>query len=88
MTHKTPANWLAVELHDSWGVESEITLCGNKGRAIIISGLSEESARLIAAAPDLLEALKAMRECYMSGYFDDKAIDQTVSAITKAEGKQ
>lgn len=46
---------------------------------------SDANARLIAAAPDLLEALKALRSACM-GMVPDCA-DQVDAAIAKAEGE-
>lgn len=47
---------------------------------------TEEDARLIAAAPDLLEALIECLECEFS-VSDKAAISRARAAIAKAEGK-
>lgn len=54
----------------------------------------EGNARLIAAAPDLLEALRALAEC-VEGYRQtgclgawDKPLGEARAAIAKAEGEQ
>lgn len=82
----TKNNWKAVEVNDSWGIESDITIGGNKGRGIIISGLIKEYADKIAAVDDLLEALKS--------FFEDNGVQERArsyekarAAIAKAEGK-
>jgi len=45
------------------------------------------NARLIAAAPELMEALKAMLEVWEHGGVDDYPIAQARAAIYKATGK-
>jgi hypothetical protein len=50
----------------------------------------EANARLIAAAPDLLEALRAMVKnfrSYSECRGDDDVLDQALAAIAKAEGR-
>ena len=54
-------------------------------------GFTEESARLIAAAPDLLEALQAMATEFDSGDVNDgewAAIQKARTAIAKAMGEK
>ena len=46
-------------------------------------GIMEANARLIAAAPDLLAALKAAVACRIDGNW----YEQSKAAIAKAEGK-
>jgi hypothetical protein len=46
----------------------------------------EANARLIAAAPDLLEALKGI-VCEYEDSFHDPRLDQARAAIAKAEGR-
>ncbi|HSG19548.1 MAG TPA: hypothetical protein VLA31_02160 [Burkholderiaceae bacterium] len=48
---------------------------------------TDANARLIAAAPDLLEALKAMLEYYGSHTACVECQDMARAAIAKAEGK-
>ncbi len=47
----------------------------------------EPNARLIAAAPDLLESLKALIEPCRHRTTDDSHIDMIEAAIAKAEGR-
>lgn len=54
---------------------------------------TEENARLIAAAPDLLEALRLMRNRFLDtegnhGQWEEEAIDAADAAIAKATGEQ
>ena len=54
-------------------------------------GFTEESARLIAAAPDLLEALQAMSTEFDSNDVNDgewAAIQKARTAIAKATGEK
>lgn len=50
------------------------------------SGKAEANARLIAAAPELLEALKAIESC-LSPDDNDYAAQKVRAAIAKAEGR-
>lgn len=52
---------------------------------IMVSGLSESNARLIAAAPDLLAALKAMVN--EVEFHDHHCVETALAAIAKAEGQ-
>ena len=47
----------------------------------------EANARLMAAAPDLLEALNAMVEYTSSQEYDHAAVKQACAAIAKAKGE-
>lgn len=56
-----------------------------------VCAAQEANARLIAAAPELLEALTRLRDAYVGKYNDSiKAIcwEQAQDAIAKAEGAQ
>ena len=62
--------------------------CGEYNREIDPDG---PNARLIAAAPDLLEALKALRDKvadYELGHMDDPEMLAADAAIAKAEGRE
>ena len=53
----------------------------------ILEGENSFNARLIAAAPDLLEALKALIEiCKTFGVGEDR-LPAAIAALNKAEGK-
>jgi hypothetical protein len=56
----------------------------DKDESVIVFGLSEPDARLSAAAPDMLEALKAIVRHY-SDYLDDPLNKEARAAIAKAE---
>lgn len=47
---------------------------------------AEAYAHLIAAAPDLLAALKAAKDFIGNGYQPPELVDQMFAAISKAEG--
>lgn len=90
MATHTPGPW-AIKKHESSfkpGVFIEDGVCGPDGEQIRVYGMtltsSEEAkanARLIAAAPDLLEALEAaVRDSKNPGQW----IDEARSAIAKA----
>lgn len=76
--------------------EDESVICEIRPRPFLVH-VREENARLIAAAPELLGALKAMREEFVKLYqefdpsgeiavWDQWTVDAD-NAITKAEGK-
>ena len=79
-----------------WLVSSSTIVCDETARIIAnccpvgVPGLdidmedSIDNARLIAAAPDLLEALKGLTE---DDLFSTKYMDMAREAIAKAEGK-
>lgn len=90
----TPGPWLVDHDTDITGSESspEIGCVGKVDIAHVylraVPGKTEANARLIAAAPDLLEALKAvLNSCLDSRGLAD-AYKQARAAIAKAEGKQ
>ena len=71
-------------------VSREISVCANDGGIYVARVSVRENARLIAAAPDLLEELRNMVECWEEG--DDyrpsnAAMAKAKAAIAKAEGK-
>lgn len=78
-----------------WKVEGGYCVTDNNGINILGETLSDAigleehqaNARLIASAPDLLEAVRALLEMITDNRTHGKEIDQAVSAILKAEGK-
>ncbi len=89
-TKCTPSPWYAYKQDSGlWAVRSKAT-----GRAVC-KGLSEGDARVIASAPEILEAcrdtLAQMREQYdpSDGEDDDwcRLFRKLESSIAKAEGK-
>lgn len=87
MPQHTPGPWEVVEYEaeegDFWKEIEPDVACVRKGREAIAN------ARLIAAAPDLLAALKALAKevfgCY--GNAHQAQMDMARAAIAKAEGK-
>ena len=87
MSHHTPGPWKTgtgafadqVFVDDQTGEQGndwgENLICETAG--------SEANARLIAAAPDLLEALKA---CLADDFLAGEVYEQAVNAIARAEG--
>lgn len=49
--------------------------------------LTEHDARLIAAAPEMLEACRAVLAYYTGGRIANPALDAARAAIAKAEGR-
>ncbi len=85
---------------DDGGEESYLVLGPGKCFIAEVSETGEgnalDDARLIAAAPELLEALKAMREDWLTAFDNDvaegnpdavKILKDVDDAITKAEGR-
>lgn len=87
MSH-TPAPWVIVESDDDYLIVNE------KSEACSAEAYGIENARLIAAAPDLLEALKALLNAHERserGHAYGVEIrfaitEQARAAIAKAEG--
>lgn len=92
---KSTEKWTAYEsagFKGEWGVNSDDPALAEAGDEIIVyPSLSEQRARLIAAAPDLLEALKAFEECFVVAggmpFDDDTIVEMARAAIAKAEGR-
>lgn len=94
-TKHTPGPWAAKpkgklgEWHiDSaeWGIAIVAGGAGHEG----FNGRSDENARLIAAAPELLEALKAVDRAWSSDWSKEDCSDVSLligAAIAKAEGR-
>lgn len=97
MAH-TPGPWWVdgpgegIEVHDTFGRTASVW--GDVGE----ESEAWANARLIAAAPDMLDALRAVKsefidmyeECYPNDESDNDvtaAIDMVIAAIAKAEGR-
>lgn len=101
MTKHTPGPWWVCQeldgyvqcrftwVRDQFGLQIASTY--NQTRAELQAPLIEAvaNARLIAAAPDLLEALKLAHDhlCVSPGYEGSKEIAQIRAALDKAEGR-
>lgn len=98
----TPGPWIAERdggmLYLRNGDHTVVALLADDGRAIP-SGLegNDDDARLLAAAPDLLEAAKAMEYCWnelnmaasdAAADLGVKCLDRLIAAIAKAEGRK
>jgi len=89
MSH-TPGPW---HVHP-WGDNSyeinstQLTVCNVPGFSdeTVDSGSAESNARLIAAAPDLLEALEGLMPMWESG-IDEPWVRKARAAIKKAKGE-
>ena len=86
-TKHTPGPWIAQR--DPNAIMADDWCIGAQGQIDSVAVCSERDARLIAAAPDLLEALKCL-----VGWFDDdrmngaeKQIKKARAAIRKATGE-
>jgi hypothetical protein len=79
------ARWFSPE--KAWGVEGPTGVVAAHGQIVFCN--LEADARLIAAAPDLLEALKAVvrGDGIMNCLEFERTIDKAHAAIAKAEGK-
>ncbi|MEY1278511.1 hypothetical protein AB7080_21040 [Providencia rettgeri] len=81
----TPAPWVAAEFLDGFNIKDE-----KYGKHIAFAP-KQNNARLIAAAPELLEALIEMqRNGRKQGWNDiyESSMEKTRLAITKALGQQ
>ena len=79
MTHTQHTPWEAVPFAGAWAVR-------DSRNSPIASGLSEPTARLIAAAPDLLAACKliAANHPQAGGAISEAQLDWVRSAIARA----
>jgi hypothetical protein len=94
MSNHTPGPWLALPTVAPRGWNIEARGC-TYTVAIARDGTgapeNEANARLIAAAPELLEALTRLRDCYSSSHSPStrqSCWDQAIAAISKATGEQ
>jgi hypothetical protein len=99
MTNHTPGPWYIEQFAHPYGKTEDRTITGYTrtgnplriGRAYNVMGPNETdaNARLIAAAPDMLEALKIAQEQYENfagAGKDDGTLGVINSAIAKATG--
>jgi len=87
MSNHTPGPWAVFDFSRDMILDSNGDLI-----AVIIDGKSDETklanARLVAAAPDLLEALEeALKEFLFDCYDDHPLAEKWRAAITKATGE-
>lgn len=90
MSKHTPGPWSAINYHgDRWWINAEI-LTGDSRIAYLGHEATEKDASLIAAAPDLLAAAKAVVEIWDNSgdYIHPKSLmaSDLRHAIRKAEG--
>jgi len=81
MSNHTPGTW---EAKDQWGY---IKVHSADNGVCVIHGLdskAQANARLIASAPDMLDALQAIVDAF--GDRDSILIDQCKAALNKAKG--
>ena len=87
MKPHTPGPWTAIP--DDTGDEREWYVVTEEEGVLALSVSEEADARLIAAAPDLLAALKEMVTWMPSGFApqsQSRAMKMAHDAIAKAEG--
>ena len=87
-TTHTPGNWSVHPVHQTPTTRSHFAVMGNAGLFVASRIEQEADARLIAAAPDLLEALQACvdsQEC--NGYIGTQTLTEANAAIAKALGE-
>lgn len=91
----TPGPWQACDVGDYSDYDGRCrVILGNDLRIAVVLGDHDESAanaRLIAAAPDLLEELEDMVslvEYLMNDSYDNKETAEARAAIAKAKGDQ
>lgn len=79
------AGRLPARVGDGFGYGGESTVILGDGLVIILESGREADAKLIAAAPDLLEALEEMMEGGLEGP-SKQALELASVAIAKAKG--
>lgn len=94
MSAHTPGPWRywPCRIDSSTGMENYTQFVNHEGHVFRapLRYLREEDARLIAAAPELLEALKSLIDmdvAYNRGPVVEDAVTKARAAIAKAEGK-
>lgn len=86
----TPGQWRAIH----WTRHAATTVVVDDpsvitGKRVIADCATEEDARLIAAAPEMLDALRRLEKAISSAPHDAErpnALEQAIAAITKATG--
>lgn len=89
MTQHTPGPWELVKQEDDFEIKHKVYFIGSVYDFNQFPE-NEANARLIAAAPDLLEALEYMIEEATSGQFSnpsEEEIQKARAAIAKAKGE-
>lgn len=94
-TAHTPGPWVlgSPELITAFGSDYKYNITTPNGPCLAVVLGGEANARLIAAAPELLEALKALHEACdtllseRSLYKIQGELNMALTAIAKAEGK-
>lgn len=92
MSNHTPGPWHVWEADDSqwWICETQVARTRHPHFAAVSIGAwgpeGKANARLIAAAPELLEALTRMVALFDSGAWSHANIKDARAAIAKAEG--
>lgn len=81
----TPGPW---EITEDLGMDEAWCNWHRVGPVDLMGSTANANSRLIAAAPDMLEALKAVHACGNAGAkLSRVASDKTRAAIAKAEGR-
>lgn len=98
MSKHTPGNWIAKPMDSADWIDlvtDDPETCGGSAHSLPFASCrhfnQEANARLIAAAPELLEALKLMRhwaEADQVNYTGDHPVALARAAIAKATGEQ
>lgn len=90
----TPGPWMVMDGTYSFGtelgvceVETEYFVAGIVADIPELKEQAEANARLIAAAPEMLDALKLVAESGLFSCYEDWAWDAINDAIAKAEGR-
>ena len=89
MSKHTPGPWIA-EARSTLDTFYDVTTLDGSGIAAIWDdspGIAEANARLIAAAPDMVKALKVAHGAIWSGGNTVKALSAIEAAIAKADGR-
>lgn len=98
MSKHTPGPWLTTESTEHWGRVNVTVQAAFTANEIATAwqgttDVNRANARLIAAAPDLLEALELMLDRFRDtegshGQWEEEATENARAAIAKARGEQ